>query len=217
MQALQAFALAHPELCAALLWPLVSAILTALFKPRTPEQYAAMPPRLAAALQLLGALGLDPVKATIAIKKIFAGTKPPGPPAVGVVALIVASMLTSGCATLAPREQARAAVLVTAEATVSADHACAEVAIAKHDLALATKCADAYKPARLALIAASVAVDTWDDATSRASVSCAVKHPTAALTELSGEVVKAGGNVPKVVDDALSLASLLSPCTESAK
>lgn len=38
---------------------LLSAIVTALFKPRTPEEYAALPPRLAAFLKTYAALGID--------------------------------------------------------------------------------------------------------------------------------------------------------------
>lgn len=58
----------HPAVVAAV-WPLLTLILTALFKPRTPEQYAAMPPRLAAFFKLLGALGLDGPNVVDAIRQ----------------------------------------------------------------------------------------------------------------------------------------------------
>ncbi len=52
-------------------WPILTALVTVLFKPRTPADYEAMCarnpawlwPRIATALQLFAALGLDPVKA----------------------------------------------------------------------------------------------------------------------------------------------------------
>ncbi len=40
-------------------WPTITGIVTALFKPKTPEQYAAMPKRLAAFLKFVGAIGFD--------------------------------------------------------------------------------------------------------------------------------------------------------------
>jgi hypothetical protein len=90
-----AWANAHPEVMAALVWPLVTAILTLAFKPRTPEQYAAMPPRLAALLQLVAALGVDPVKAAKAVRKLV--EKGP-PPAAGALLLVGGLALSStGC------------------------------------------------------------------------------------------------------------------------
>lgn len=83
MQEIAKFAAAHPELMAAIVWPVLSAVITALFKPRTPEEYAALAtnwPRLAAFLQLVGALGIDPVKAVVALKKIPKGKSLPPPP-----------------------------------------------------------------------------------------------------------------------------------------
>lgn len=70
------FAESHPVLFSALVWPLITAIVTALFKPRTPEEYAALPPRLAAFLRLIAALGLDPVKAVKIVQEAATKEKP---------------------------------------------------------------------------------------------------------------------------------------------
>lgn len=53
---------AHPVFASVVFWPLVTALVTLLFKPRTPEEYAALAvnhPRLAQLLRLVGALGID--------------------------------------------------------------------------------------------------------------------------------------------------------------
>jgi len=64
----------HPVLVA-LVWPALSALLTALFKARTPEQYDKLPPRLAAFLKLVGALGLDVPNTLEAIGQTVTGRK----------------------------------------------------------------------------------------------------------------------------------------------
>lgn len=63
----------HPQLCGfllALLVPLVMSIVNAALRPRTPEEYAALPKRLAAFLKLLRAVFPDPQKAAIAAGQI---------------------------------------------------------------------------------------------------------------------------------------------------
>lgn len=77
MQQFLDFAESHPALFAALVWPLLTAIVTAMFKPRTPEEYAALPPKLAAFLRLIAALGLDPVKAVKIVQEATAKEKKP--------------------------------------------------------------------------------------------------------------------------------------------
>lgn len=72
----------HPLLFTMVIWPSVTGVATWLFKPRTPEQYAAMNPRVAAGLKLLGSLGLDMPKVLEAIKQLIdkeaeVSTKPP--------------------------------------------------------------------------------------------------------------------------------------------
>lgn len=98
----------HPEL----VWPIVSGLFVLLFKKRSPEDYAALAARhpvwlfarFAAFTQLVGALGIDPLKAAGAIAKLFWGTdKPPtsppsGPSAVGVLIVgVVLSVSAAGC------------------------------------------------------------------------------------------------------------------------
>lgn len=77
MQQFLDFAESHPVLFSALVWPLLTAMVTALFKPRTPEEYAALPPKLAAFLRLIAALGLDPVKAVKIVQEATAKEKKP--------------------------------------------------------------------------------------------------------------------------------------------
>lgn len=74
----------HPEFMAAIVWPLLTALVTAIFKPRSAEEYSALPPKVAAALKLLAALGLDAPKVIEAAKEIVAKKPapalPPAPP-----------------------------------------------------------------------------------------------------------------------------------------
>jgi hypothetical protein len=66
----------HPELMIALVWPIVTALVNALFKPRSAEEYAALHPRVAQVLRLVAALGLDPVKAVDALRALVARRRP---------------------------------------------------------------------------------------------------------------------------------------------
>ncbi len=68
---------AHPVLFATVLWPLVSALVTWALKPRSPEQYQAMHPRVAAALKLVGALGLDVPNTLQAVRQLIRGRAVP--------------------------------------------------------------------------------------------------------------------------------------------
>jgi hypothetical protein len=100
LASIQAWAEAHPALVALVLIPLGTAIFNLLFKPKTPEQYAtiaAVSPRLAAFLQLMGALGVDPDKAwKIVSGKIVKGT--PSTKGQALVLLVGALCLsTSAC------------------------------------------------------------------------------------------------------------------------
>lgn len=67
----------HAVLMSVVIWPLLTAIATALFKPRTPEQYAELPPRLAAFLKLVGAIGLDVPNLLEAVRQGVRGTAKP--------------------------------------------------------------------------------------------------------------------------------------------
>lgn len=59
----------HAVLMSVVVWPLLTALVSGLFKPRTPEAYAELPPRLAAFLKLVGALGLDVPNVIEAVKQ----------------------------------------------------------------------------------------------------------------------------------------------------
>jgi hypothetical protein len=50
---------AHSEILTLAGIYLLTAVTTQLFKPRTPEEYLALPPRVAAALKTVAALGID--------------------------------------------------------------------------------------------------------------------------------------------------------------
>jgi hypothetical protein len=93
-------------------WPLISALIVSMLKPRTPEQYAKLAgksplwfwARWAAFLQLVGALGIDPAKALEAASKAIWGRQRgpggnfPPPPAAPVLLLVMAlGVGTSGC------------------------------------------------------------------------------------------------------------------------
>lgn len=125
---IRGFLAAHPAFCTVVLWPLVSAALVALFKARTPAEYARIGTRYPAwfwsrwvvAMQLVGALGLDPVKALKLVKKLATGRddddqdKPArarrktrsGLPYIGGVlaAAILCTTSVSGCTALQTRD-----------------------------------------------------------------------------------------------------------------
>lgn len=65
---------AHPVIWQLALWPILSAAVTWLFKPRSPEEYAALPPRVAAGLKLIGALGFDAPKILESIAQVVTGS-----------------------------------------------------------------------------------------------------------------------------------------------
>lgn len=81
-----AFTCSHPEIYI----PLVLAVFNAICKPRTPEQYNAMPKPLAQTLRFIAALSPDPVKAL----KIFLDVIGRIPPATGGLVLV---MLCAAC------------------------------------------------------------------------------------------------------------------------
>lgn len=64
---------AHPDI----VWPLVTAILTAIFKRWTPESYATLPPRWAAFMKLIGSLGVDVPNLVESIKQLVKGHSVP--------------------------------------------------------------------------------------------------------------------------------------------
>jgi hypothetical protein len=210
-----AWAKLHPEL----VWPIVTMLVTALLKPRSPEQYSAIAkswPRVAALLQLVGALGIDAPKALEALGKVRSGEdKPPKGPSVLPVALLAFAFAVSVTAckpSAVPRETARATVLVLADAVKQLDSVCAQLATSKHDVTLATKCADGYDVARAALLGAESSVDAYDSGAAK-DLPCAVARAADAVQHIAEALSAAGAKVPPAVTDALKLApSLAGAC-----
>ncbi len=103
---------AHPVFATLILWPIISSLVTLLLKPRSPAEYTAMASRspvwlwsrLTPMLQLVGALGLDPVKALAVLSKVVTGKqnggppKPPMPPALLILIALTFGIFASGCA-----------------------------------------------------------------------------------------------------------------------
>ena len=132
-----------------------------------------------------------------------------------VLVVVFLMLSTVRCASVpnVPREQARAAVLVVAEAVHAGDESCAAVAGAKKDLVLARYCASAYDDARTALVGASEAVDGWDDARKQASIYCAVASAAMSLSKIVDVLSRRQETVPKVVYDAMAIARMLGGCS----
>lgn len=126
----------------------------------------------------------------------------------------VAGRCLTGCAS-PERAAARSAVNVTAEATRVADKVCADIVLERRDRDLGVRCKKAYDFARASLIATAAGIDAWERSqASRASVICDVVRAARGLEQLANEIHNAGGTIPKVVDDALSLAYRLGACPE---
>jgi len=76
------FVKTHPTIWAVFVWPLLTGAITSLLKPRTPKEYAAMNPRLAACLKWIAATGLDAPKMIEAARQIVTAKNIPQPPPV---------------------------------------------------------------------------------------------------------------------------------------
>lgn len=77
--AIPAWIEAHPLLFTVVLWPIISGAVNAVLKRRTIEEYAAMPPRLAALLMFLRSAGLDPGRSLEHIHRGLTGKPIPVP------------------------------------------------------------------------------------------------------------------------------------------
>lgn len=92
MSQLQQWVWSNQWIVPIILWVLVT-IITEIFKPRTPEQYAKMPPRLAAFLVMLGSV-TNASKLIEYAKRIFTGwAQPPS----AMLGLFVCAALLQGC------------------------------------------------------------------------------------------------------------------------
>ena len=65
--------IAHPFIWTLVVFPVVSFAVTWFAKPRSPEEFAAMNPYLAAFLKLVGAIGFDAPKILDAISQLYSG------------------------------------------------------------------------------------------------------------------------------------------------
>lgn len=63
----------HPEFTALFVVPLLTAPINWLFKPRTPEEFAVLPPRVAGFLRVLAGAGFDPAKVSQGLRMILTG------------------------------------------------------------------------------------------------------------------------------------------------
>lgn len=136
MNAFSSWANVHPVFMFAIVWPIVTALFVAIFKPRTPEEYAksaARNPvwffaRWTAFCQLMGAWGLDPYKTVEALQKVVSGRadSPPRPPWMNpggpLLAITSLAALTLGLSSCTPgeRQAARTALDVAEVACVLA-------------------------------------------------------------------------------------------------
>ena len=92
---------AHPVFASMVVWPLITALVTLLFKPRSPEEYAALAvnhPRVAQFLRLVGALGIDLPKVLQVLGDL--SKRVPKAPLVLLVAVSLVGL--DGCALFAP-------------------------------------------------------------------------------------------------------------------
>ncbi len=202
---------AHPVFASLIFWPVITALVTWLFKKRTPEEFAEMAkesPRKAQFLRLIGALGIDVPKVLQVLGDIVNSV----PKGMGVVLFLSAAVAFSATACKpgqTPRETGRATVLVVADAVKQLDALCAALARAKQDAALGQSCADGYDVARASLISAEAALDAYDSV-GAGNLPCAVAHSVTAMQGMVDSIRKAGGSTPPVVDDAFALAPLLT-------
>lgn len=109
------------------------------------------------------------------------------------------------------RDKARAAVLVTAEATRIMMEVCTKIAGEDRDLILARTCVKSYDAARISLIGTAGQVDAWDQYSEHDNLVCSVVRAMNALEPAFKEIEDKGVEVPIGVD-ARRLVYLLGPC-----
>lgn len=64
----------HPAIVSLVLVPMTMALVNATLRPRTQEEYAALPPRVSAFLKFLRAVFPDPQKAAQAAAQVVSGS-----------------------------------------------------------------------------------------------------------------------------------------------
>ncbi|WP_394825046.1 hypothetical protein [Pendulispora albinea] len=127
--------------------------------------------------------------------------------------IVACALALGGCAPafgarFPERHTARAAVLTLAEAVKVADHTCADLARELQSLELARTCDDGYGVARSALLLAEASVDAWDAGQQQRTL-CAAGKAAVALRNVTDAVVRSGGKIPNVVEDALRVSASL--------
>lgn len=185
-----------------IIWPLFTAVVTFVFRAHSDEELAEYPKWFAVILKICASFGVDSRRLLDAVRGRIDGL---------IIVLVVGAMLMfSACKPSAtPRETARATVLVLADAVRQLDTACAQMATARHDVTLATRCADGYDTARASLLAAESTIDVYDSG-KQGDLPCAVARAADAVQHVVDAIVAAGGKAPAVAADALRLAPVLS-------
>jgi hypothetical protein len=214
---------AHPAIAI----PIVTMLVSLIFRDRTDEELAKLPRFVAVPLRamrpvmaVVAAMGFDG-PAVIAAFKSAVAKKPAEPkvpedvptlrnlPPLPVLAFVAFALL-AGCSPSAsspssdPRATARAVYLTIADGLVRADHICADVARAKSSASTAVTCAGAVDVGRDALLATQAAVDSWEDG-GKARWMCAALKATSALHQIGNAISAAGASLPPPVVDALAL------------
>lgn len=130
LHTLTAWIAAHPEFAAAIIWPLITAVLNWFVKPRDAQAWAvlhASSPLAAQLVRFVAATGLDPVKAVDALKQLVARKGPP--PTGAVVLLVVLLPVLAACDSW--RQAARTVLDVVQVACVIAHQELPETDVAK--------------------------------------------------------------------------------------
>lgn len=92
----------NPVVVNVLVWPLITALLTWAFKPRTPEEYQRMG-RVGSVLKVLGALGIDVPVLIQGLKEIRTGKHEPASTYVAARTIPPPAIVTTGLAEAVPK------------------------------------------------------------------------------------------------------------------
>jgi hypothetical protein len=129
-----------------------------------------------------------------------------------LLAMLVLAVVLVACRPAQSPEERRATeraiVIALSEGVAVADMACADLALAKKDAALARECDKWRDAARTSLQAAELALDRENDARA-GEVRCAFANGLASAKKLAEAITGAGGKLPYALRDALMLAPML--------
>jgi hypothetical protein len=124
------------------------------------------------------------------------------------LAILALPFLLSGCPQAAKnpeRAAIRGVIITLAQAVVAIDLTCADIAKRKMNAEMADKCDEGFAIAKSSIQSASLGIDAYDDVKA-GEIVCFVAHTRDALEDMADVITEAGGNVPAVGLDALSLA-----------